>query len=199
VYIPPNLTEEQVLAAIERAVGVLAASFAFGCYEVEDIKQEGRVFAMQALPKYDGVRPLENFLYSHVKNRLINLKRNKLHRSDTSCPICHRAVGRHTEHPDGRFCDKYLAWLSRNQKKASLMKPSAYDHSRDDPGLNAQVESTAESDTEPKEILALLDQKLDVEMRADYLRMRAGQPVAKGRRREVEAAVKEILQEVLDG
>src|SRR5947208_703774 len=89
MHLPPNKTEAQVVEAIEKAVGMLAPSFAFGIYDVEDIRQEARIFAIEALPRYDGVRPLENFLYSHVKNRLINLRRDKFRRADAPCKACH--------------------------------------------------------------------------------------------------------------
>jgi hypothetical protein len=44
-------------------------------------------------------------------------------------------------------------------------------------------------------VLQLLDANLAVEMRADFLAMRAGAPVPLYRRREVQEAVREILRD----
>jgi hypothetical protein len=47
--LPPNVKESDFLAATEKVVGILAPSFAFGYVEVEDIKQQARMFAIQAM------------------------------------------------------------------------------------------------------------------------------------------------------
>lgn len=56
----------------------------FGCYDLEDLRQEARVECLLALEKYDGKRPLPNFLRTCVKSRYINLRRNKFHRKGDS-------------------------------------------------------------------------------------------------------------------
>src|SRR5437763_58309 len=99
---PHGLTEDVVLAAIDNAVNVLARSFRFGIYDVEDIKQEARIMGLEAVPRWDRKRPLENFLYSHIRNRLINFKRNKFRRNDPPCPKCHQGV----PHEHGPLCEK---------------------------------------------------------------------------------------------
>jgi len=48
----------------------------------EDIEQEAFIIGMDALERYDGVRPLENFLSVHIKNRLKNFKRDNYYRQD---------------------------------------------------------------------------------------------------------------------
>src|SRR5690348_1481836 len=109
--VPPGMTEAEVLEAIEKAVNALASSFTFGIYDIDDIKQQGRLYALQALAteKYDPSRPLPNFLYAHIRNRLINLKRDKLHRNDPPCKEC--ASGEPCQ-PDGH-CKKFLEWRKR--------------------------------------------------------------------------------------
>jgi DNA-directed RNA polymerase specialized sigma24 family protein len=194
VYVPPNMTEASVLEAIEKVVNILAPNFAFGIYDEEDIKQEGRVFAMQCLSRYDGIRPLENFLYRHVKNRLINLKRNKFHRSDAPCEVCHRAVGRVTEHASGEFCEKYLQWRHRNAAKASLMRPVELEVC---PNGYAQPVTVDQDESSVNELKAVIRECLDIELLPTYLQMLAGVSVPKARRLQVEEAVKEILREEL--
>ena len=70
--IPSNMTEEQVLQTINNIANRLAAKFKFGYHELEDMKLQARLFEWQGLKNYDGVRPLENFLWTHVRNRLYN-------------------------------------------------------------------------------------------------------------------------------
>ena len=201
--LPEGFTEQQVLDAIENAVRILAPSFTFGIYALDDIKQEARVMGLEALARYDPrpgpdgrpTRPLENFVYIHIRNRLCNLVRKKLRRSDAPCAVCHRAVGNRTEHPDGRFCQKYLAWKKRNDGKANIMCPLDLEHVADERERSTRVESDVESDASVSEALRLVDEHLPVELRATYLQMRAGQSVPKARRLVVENAVRDILRD----
>jgi DNA-directed RNA polymerase specialized sigma24 family protein len=180
-------TEEQVLATIDSVVDLLAPGFVFGYFSVDDIKQEARERALKVLFKYDPTRPLANFLYTHLKRRLINFKRDNFHRNDPPCQICHRAVGHTTDHKDGRFCKKYLSWKQRNGTKAGLMQPM--DLEQVDEPTNGDVEEQVQM----KELLQTIDTQLPVDLRAAYLQIRAGVAVSKERRQEVEAAVREIL------
>lgn len=79
--LPPNLTESQVLEAIEKVVGQLAPSFLFGLHNLDDIKQTARLYAIQAVSHWDGVQQLERFLYRHVRNRLIAIKHEYITRN----------------------------------------------------------------------------------------------------------------------
>ena len=76
LHIPSNMTEEEVIETIERVATRLCRKFRFGYHEVDDIKQQASLFAWEGLEKYDEKRPLENFLWTHVRNRLYNFKRN---------------------------------------------------------------------------------------------------------------------------
>lgn len=187
--LPPGKTEQEVLDAIEKAVRLLAPSFVFGYYSIEDIQQEARVEGLLSLKKYDPSRPLENFVYVHIHNRLCNLKRDKYRRNDAPCAAC--ASGQPCN--DGSFCKKYDAWLKRNHTKANLMQPL---------DLGAQVggdawqsfEPSAEEEAIQREMLTLIDAKLPTEMRAIYLQLRSGVKVPKSKREAVVRAVKEILR-----
>lgn len=74
------MVREEDLEVINKVVNRLSPSHVFPNYSIEDIKQEAYIMCLQALPKWDGVRPLENFLARHVRNRLNNLKRDKYYR-----------------------------------------------------------------------------------------------------------------------
>lgn len=182
---PPGVTEEQFLEAVNKACEILARSFAFGFYDADDIRQEAAIFAIEALGRYDRSRPLANFIYTHIKNRLINFKRDRFHRNDPPCELC--ASG--TKHAGGEFCEKFLMWKSRNAAKQSLMKPIDLGD-RDD--LDAVCEDLTEN-LSRDEILSKVDVGLPIELRSSYLKMIAGESVPKAKRDAVAAKLREIL------
>lgn len=193
--IPPNHSEDQVLAIIEKVVSQLAPSFTFGYYEVDDIKQEGRIFAIELLEKetYDPERQLENYVFTHVRNRMCNLKRNKFFRNEPPCVACHegRACG-----PDGEVCRRYADWKKRNATKANLQRPMDIGRVSNDGERErrARVEPQAEQNAETAELLGRVDTALPLEFRADWLRMRAGVAVSRNRRSQIEDVIKEIVR-----
>ena len=188
------MTEAQVIDSINKVVNILAPKFKFGYYTVDDMKQEGRRFALEALSsdKYDEGRPLENFLYRHVKNRFINFKRDKYRRNDPPCKLCHNCTDK-SGHPDGQFCAKYLSWKKRNMSKQNILNPLDITNISDENESRTRQDSTVVQDIEYKEMLATLDEKLPMELRGTYLLMLAGEHVSKSKREEVERAVLAIL------
>jgi DNA-directed RNA polymerase specialized sigma24 family protein len=176
------------MTAMDKAITLLAQTFIFGYFDADDIKQEAYIFGLEALPRYDPNRPLENFLYTHIKNRLINFKRDKYHRTDPPCKIC----AEHGKHPDGSTCPKYLAWKKRNASKQNLMRPQDI-QTADDNNKSMKMNQSVVDDANILECLELIDLHLDVELRSTYIRMRNGEPVPKAKRTKVENAIKEIL------
>ena len=73
---PGNLTEKEVVDQIEKVCNRIAPRYTFYGYTVDDIKQESFIICMEALNRYDGVRPLENFLSVNLSNRLKNFVRD---------------------------------------------------------------------------------------------------------------------------
>ncbi len=185
MFIPDGKTEEDVLEAIERAVNILAPSFVFGYYDLDDIKQFGRTQAIICLGKgkYDSSRPLENFLYTHIRNQYLNLQRNKLKRSDAPCKQCHA----------GEFCvpggcEKYEVWRKRNCDKANLMRPVEMDESHENrlaPDLGLDIDASA--------MMTKIDLLLPVEFRLTWRKILDGVKVPKPKRDLVQNAVREIL------
>lgn len=191
--VPPGKTEAEVLRAIEKAVNILAPSFEFGPYDTDDIKQEGFVFALEVLEKekYDPSRPLENFLYTHVRNRLINFRRNKFRRNDPPCKKCHD--GEPCPSAGAKdLCDKYRSWLKRNTNKANICNPITLDSVKDEGDQGVNESSSVEQAVETQELLELIDKNLPIELRAVYLQMRSGVSVPKTARLRVERAIIEI-------
>ena len=185
---PHKLTEKEVMVAMDKAIALLAQTFVFGYFDSDDIRQEAYIFGLEALPRYDPSRPLENFLYTHIRNRLINFKRDKYHRTDPPCKIC----AEHGKHPDGSICQKYLTWKKRNASKQNLMRPQDI-QTADDSNKSMKMNQSVVDDANILECLELIDLNLDVELRSTYIRMRNGEPVPKTKRIKVEDAIKEIL------
>jgi len=81
--IPKNMTEDQVLEKIYLIIDRIAHKYAFGSYDINDIKQESFLICIDALDRYDQKRPLENFLAVNLSNRLKNFVRdNNFTKSD---------------------------------------------------------------------------------------------------------------------
>lgn len=114
--------DNEVLDAINEIAKKLAPKFVFGYYEVADLEQFARCEAIKVLPKYDGVRPLKNFLFCHMRNRLYNLRRDELYRPTCPCKLCSNKVEGETLHEGGLYCTKYKRWLHRNRSKRSIME-----------------------------------------------------------------------------
>ena len=182
-------TESEIIEIIDRIVTVLGSGFSFGYYDMDDLRQESRIFGFEAMKRYDVDRPLENFLYSHIKNRLINFKRDKFHRSDPPCKSCHE----HGHHEgEVEMCKKYKAWKKRNSSKQNLMRP--YD-------ISCVSEKSIETDLNIaesvaiKEMFEIIDQRLPVELRQSYLQMREGISITKAKKLQLEIYIKDILSE----
>lgn len=192
--IPQTMTEDQVVQAINKVVDKLAPRFQFGYFSVEDMKQQGRLFALQALDKYDDKRPLENFLYTHIKNRFINFKRDKYKRNDAPCKFCHNNADGETGHDDKHYCDKYTVWKKRNLSKQNIMNPLDITNISDEKESNTKTKSGVLENIEYEEIIGEIDEHLPVELRSAYLKMLQGESVPKSKRQEVERAVLAILE-----
>lgn len=74
--IPKNMTEKEVLQKINVVVNRIAPKYTFNGYDVDDIKQEAFIICIDALDRYDELRPLENFLSVNLSNRLKNFVRD---------------------------------------------------------------------------------------------------------------------------
>lgn len=189
---PDKVSEADLLDAIARVARVLSPKFVFGSYTTEDIDQQIALFCLEALPRYDATSyPLPNFLYSHCKNRLLNLYRDKCRRNDPPCRGCAQAERPSAAHAGSGFCDAHVAWLARNDAKANLLHPPSIGE--------VQPFGGTTSSSEIDEAVQLISNELPLELRPDWLRMRSGEAVPKPRREAVERAVAAILAEGEEG
>lgn len=168
--IPKGMTEQQVIDIITKVVERQAAKFRFGYHEIEDMKQEGFIIAMDALERYDNERPLENFLAVHVNNRLKNFKRDHFYRLGN---------------------DKHEA-------KKNIMSPIDLHSVRDENETSMRTENDFIDSVEHKEIMQLINKHLEISMREDYLKILEGVYVPKPRREQIFKQIQDIIEEASD-
>jgi RNA polymerase sigma factor (sigma-70 family) len=197
-YLHQDVTEDEFLGAVEDVVASLQKRFmGVAYYSSDDVAQELRVLALEALPHFDREKgTLRSYLYKSARNRWLNhLRQFQGRRNDPACRICHAArLGRGPGHPDGE-CRAYKSWYDRNRIKANLGRPRDIAHS-DETESRIKANSVAEADAEAAELLQLLDERLDVEDRRLLLQMREGVTVTKRERQALERRVLAILEEV---
>ena len=89
--IPKGMTEDEVLSSIDLVANRLASKFRFGYHSIDDMKQQARIFALEALDIYDNTKgtTLDTFLWLYVRNRLCNFKRDNYERPKPclNCPL----------------------------------------------------------------------------------------------------------------
>jgi len=190
------MTEEQVLQIINNITNRLAGKFKFGYHEIEDMKQQAKMFAWEGLKNYDGVRPLENFLWTHVRNRLYNFKRNNFGRPDKPCDTCpffdptfsnRRGYGCR-EYDDHEECDLYAGWTRRNMTKKNIMNTTSLD-------MDVNTTRSIEESTDMKDIFQLVDGLIPVPYREDWIRFVNNLRLPKPRREEIRELILQILKD----
>ena len=164
MQIPTNLSEHEVVSVITKVCKKLAPKYVFASYEVEDIEQEAFMMGVEGLHRYDTNKPLENFMYTHINNRLKNFKRDNYYRFD------------------------YGNAQKIQDRKKSILEPvdiaALYCVSTDDDTVdNAQL----------TEMLNLIDSKLPADLRSDYLKLRTNSPMPKGRKAIIIQAIEDIM------
>ena len=196
--IPKGMTENEVVQIINKVVYRLAYKFRFGYHDIDDMKQQGRLLAIKALAsgKYDGKRPLENFLWTHVHNRLFNFKRDNFERPNTPCDSCSKLVnGECSVYDIIKDCPLHTNWVRRNDAKKNLMKPL------DLSGINDEEESSTKhfdnivKTLMYKELIDIIDEKLPVTLRKDWLLCKKDVHIPKNRRIKLQQAILVILEE----
>lgn len=214
-----NYSEEQVLEIIERVVGRIAGKFKFGYYDVEDIKQEGCILALNALESrradngeysYDESRPLENYLSIYIKNRLINLRRDKFFRHQKPCQgcqfydaFCKKSKSECTAFTDKMECDLFRGWFETNNSKKNLVEPIDIYTVNDEQEKNTKFYIDVDSKIDYEHLKKYIDQKIPISMRADYLKIisntdarRANKSVVSlNRQHEIRQVIAGIIEE----
>lgn len=199
-----TVDETILLNVIDIITKKLAYKFKFGYHDIEDMKQQISVFAIEGLKNYDHKRPLENFLWTHVRNRLFNYKRDNYQRPDKPCLTCPLYDPQLKESFSGckKFnskndCDLYASWNKRNSNKKNLMYFTTIDEVKNYANaFEDQNEDPLLKSISNKEILNLLDEKLSDEYRTIYIKMKSGSKVNKMDQNKLLAKIKELIKDI---
>ena len=161
---PDNLSEQEVIEVITRVSKKLAPKFVFASYETGDIEQEAFLMGVEGLTRYDSSKPLENFMYSHINNRLKNFKRDNYYRFD------------------------YGNAQRIQDRKKNILEPM------DIAALySVSTEDETVTNAHMSEMIELIDRKLPAELRGDYLRLQTNTPLPKGRKAIITQAIESII------
>lgn len=177
-----KVTEKHFLETIDKICYKLLHKFRFGYHDIDDMKQQAYIFALQGLENYDTTKPLENFLWTHIRNRLFNFKRDKYQRPDRPCNTCEyydpnyeRSTSQCSQFNCKTNCVLYNNWYVKNNNKKNLMQVSQTD----------KVETIENHDThfvsrlQNEEILKKIDPYIRVDLRKYYLMVLYGQKIPK--------------------
>lgn len=177
--LPHNVDENEFIRVVENISKRLGYKFKFGYHDFDDMKQQAYIFALEGLQKYDNKRPLENFLWTHIRNRLFNYKRNNYQRPDKPCLTCpffdktySCSTNQCSKFLNKAECELYTSWSSRNETKKNIMQPTYIDK---EPDSAKNLISSIEN----KEILDFLDQNVANEHRENYLKLKHGLKIPK--------------------
>ncbi len=168
--LPEGVEEQHVVDTILKIAERLAAKYVFPGYDADDIKQEAFIIGMDGLEKYDPSRPLENFMHTHINNRLKTFKRNNYFRMDY-----------------GSAAQKL------QDRKKSLLEPVSIDSL-----FSIYIQDHIISDAHLNELLDLIDRKLPTELRRDYLKLQSDAPLPKGRRAIITEVIESIINGEFD-
>jgi len=176
----------------------LAPKFVFGYHSVRDIQQEAIVLAIEAMERYDGIRPLENFLSVCVHNGLINYKRDNYERLVTPCLKCDYFSKECQLYEDIHECDAYRAWLLRNTAKKNLMSPICFHTVNDEHESNMSFEQDALNHMDQREVMELIDKHLSPKLRRLYIKFLNNVRISKQDQFKLTEAIKTILADYYD-
>jgi len=202
--LPNNVDEQDFLNALENISKRLGHKFKFGYHSYEDMKQQAAIFALEGLEKYDNKRPLENFLWTHVRNRLFNYKRDNYQRPDNPCLNCifydpHRnhSLNQCKEHTNKSNCPEYNNWNNRNSNKKNIMKPVGIQDLQE---ANISIPKLASDDNileiiADEQILKILDENIPAQYRSTYLKLKHGDKVYKTDLTKLTTCIKQILKD----
>lgn len=178
-----KINNPEIFKIVDKVCRDLSPRFVFGSYESEDIYQESIFICEDILDKYDGNRPLENFLRVSLKNRLVNFKRDNTVYYKFLCPVCHNK--------DSSNCNYCIKSRIVHDVKKNIESPLNIDEIKDEQ-LNYEH---INRETEYNELISLINRNLPIEMRADYLKILSDVYVNKTRREEIIQRIKDILQQ----
>lgn len=197
IFDQKNITEQQFLDVLDIISKKLIYKFKFGYHDIDDMKQQAAIFALEGLSSYDGKRPLENFLWTHVRNRLFNFKRDNYFRPDNICIGCpffdpkyKKSTNQCAKYQNKEDCDIYSQWQSRNATKKNLMKPSNIDKESEFKKNDVNILDFINNN----HIISIIEDQISIKHRETYLKLKGGAKVCKQDLVKLRDHIKLILQ-----
>jgi hypothetical protein len=197
--LPNGVDETDFIKAVENISKRLGYKFKFGYHDFDDMKQQAYIFALEGLKKYDNKRPLENFLWTHIRNRLFNYKRNNYQRPDKPCFTCpfYDKLYSCSDNQCSKFvnkqdCELYASWSSRNETKKNIMQPT---YIEGQPESNKLIANNLGTFIENKEILDFLDKNISAEYREPYIKLKNGLKIPKSQLLKLQQYIQTLLIE----
>jgi DNA-directed RNA polymerase specialized sigma24 family protein len=198
---PKKVDEQEFLNIVNIIAKKLAYKFKFGYHDFDDMKQQISIFALEGLKNYDHKRPLENFLWTHVRNRLFNYKRDNYQRPDKpclTCPLydakCKKSISGCLEYSNKNDCELYSSWTERNLTKKNLMHLTTIDEIKDYSNTFTSDDNSILNNISSKEIFNLIEEHLIGDERVTYLKVKSGSKVSKADMSKLTIKLKEIMK-----
>ena len=200
--LPNGVSEEEFLIVLDNISKRLGHKFKFGYHDFDDMKQQAAIFAIEGLEKYDNSRPLENFLWTHVRNRLFNYKRNNYQRPDKpclTCPLydkfCKQSLSGCTKYENKDDCELYAGWIARNDTKKNIMVPQSIDNTIETAKKHHKIQDPSFIHAN-KEIIEFLDIHITKpEYRETYLKLKNGSKINKPSLDKLKTHISELMKE----
>ena len=199
---PKKVDENELLKVIDIISKKLAYKFKFGYHDIEDMKQQISIFALEGLANYDHKRPLENFLWTHVRNRLFNYKRDNYQRPDKPCLTCplYDPNKLHSENQCSKYidkndCDPYSHWNIRNNAKKNLMHLTTIDEVKDYSSTFTSDEDSLIDTITNGEIFGIIEEHLTGDYRTSYLKLKGGGKISKSDTEKLVIKIKQIIKD----
>ena len=158
------MTQEEQLRVIRKIAKTLAPKYVFDCYDRDDIEQEAVLMGLEGLSRWDSGRPLENFLYTHINNRLKNFKR------DNYCRLGETGEPERVQ-----------------QSKKNILDAGALNES------SVHIEHDLDLLLDRKELINKIEDNLEAKYRKDFLRLISGSRVSPKKKQELLIIIKDIL------
>lgn len=183
-----NISNPDTLKIVLKVCQALCSNNSFPGFDKDDIHQEAFLICTEILDKYDGSFPLEHFLMTSVRNRLLNFKRKNLPYYKFKCSICNNK--------NSENCEDCVKNRTSYSAKKNLDSPINLDEVKDE-----ILDYRGCNGLEKSELFYLLDLNLPISMREDYLKMLSDVPVKKFRREEIISRIQDILiqNDYIDG
>lgn len=173
----------------------------FPGYDEDDIEQEIFFLVIDGLKSYKKEKGVvENFLSVHVRNRLMNFKRNNYRRITPPCKSCPLKAW----DPDKQCCKVYenmddcyilRKWTLNNQARENIARPISIEKTKMEGEKNVFSGESPDSIIEAREVRALIDAKLPHHLRKTYILFLSNKHVADDDKTELFQVIKSILEE----